>query len=105
LGLSYTFHAGNTALTPRLDGSYQARTFFDAQNSREIAQLDPYTVLNASFTLGPNQGKWRVVLGVNNATDELYRVAGNSSYYTGSGYAEVAYARPREYFGSFTYDF
>ena len=105
LGLSYKFHVGGFQLTPRLDGSYQGRTFFDIQNSREIAQLDPYTVLNASFTFGPDEGKWKVVLGANNATDELYRVNGNSSYYTGSGYAEVAYARPREYFGYFNYDF
>ncbi|HEX6396983.1 MAG TPA: TonB-dependent receptor, partial [Steroidobacteraceae bacterium] len=105
LGLSYKFHAGNLALTPRVDGSYQSKTYFDAQNSPEIAQLDPYTLLNASFTVGPDEGKWKVVLGINNATDELYLVNGNSSYYTGSGYAELAYARPREYFGYFTYHF
>ena len=29
--------------------------------------------------------------------------SGNSSYY--SGYAELAFARPREYFGYFTHDF
>jgi iron complex outermembrane receptor protein len=61
--------------------------------------------LNASFSFGPDEGKWKVVLGVNNATDELYLVNGNSSFYTGSGYTELAYARPREYFGYFTYDF
>jgi iron complex outermembrane receptor protein len=105
LGLSYKFHAGNLALTPRVDGSYQSKTYFDAQNSPEIAQLDPYTLLNASFSIGPDEGKWKVVLGINNATDELYLVNGNSSYYTGSGYAELAYARPREYFGYFSYDF
>jgi iron complex outermembrane recepter protein len=32
-------------------------------------------------------------------------VAGNSSLTTGSGYAEIAYARPREYFATFKYDF
>jgi iron complex outermembrane receptor protein len=105
LGLSYKFHAGNLALTPRVDGSYQSKTYFDAQTSPEIAQLDPYTLLNASFSIGPDEGKWKVVLGINNATDELYLVNGNSSYYTGSGYAELAYARPREYFGYFSYDF
>jgi iron complex outermembrane receptor protein len=49
--------------------------------------------------------KWRFTAGVNNATDELYPVAGNSSLTTGSGYAEVAYARPREWFATFQYDF
>jgi iron complex outermembrane receptor protein len=46
-----------------------------------------------------------VTLGVNNATDKLYAVAGNSSLSTGSGYAEIAYARPRECFGMVTYAF
>jgi iron complex outermembrane receptor protein len=105
LGIGYTIRAGNLALTPRVDASYQTRTFFDAQNSREIAQLDPFTVANVSFGIAPDQGKWRVLLGVNNATDELYPVAGNSSFTTGSGYAEIGYARPREYFASFSYDF
>ena len=47
----------------------------------------------------------RVTLGVNNTTDKLYAVAGNSSLSTGSGYAEIAYARPREYFGLVSYVF
>ena len=47
----------------------------------------------------------RLAAGINNATDELYPVAGNSSLTTGSGYAEVAYARPREWFATFQYDF
>ena len=46
-----------------------------------------------------------MVLGVNNAGDKVYRVAGNSSLSTGSGYAETAYARPREYFGTLSYSF
>jgi iron complex outermembrane receptor protein len=46
-----------------------------------------------------------VTLGVNNATDKLYPIAGNSSLSTGSGYAEIAYARPREYFGQVSYSF
>ena len=50
-------------------------------------------------------GPWRVTLGVNNATDELYPIAGNSSLTTGSGYAEIAYARPREWFANFQYEF
>jgi iron complex outermembrane receptor protein len=105
LGIGYDIHAGNLKLTPRVDASYQDTTYFDAQNTREIAQLDSYEVVNASFAIRPDQGAWRVLLGVNNATDEEYRVAGNSSLTTGSGYAEVAFARPRTWFGHFSYDF
>ncbi len=105
LGAGYTFRAGALELTPRVDATYQSRTFFDAQNTVEIAQLDSYTVLNASFGIAPDEGNWRIVAGINNATDELYAIAGNSSLTTGSGYAEIAYARPRTYFAHFSYDF
>jgi iron complex outermembrane receptor protein len=104
-GVAYDARAGSVIVTPRLDLSYQDATFFDATNTPEIAQLDDVTVLNVSLAIAPDAGKWRVTLGVNNATDELYPVAGNSSLTTGSGYAEIAYARPREYFAQLTYDF
>jgi len=105
VGISYTAHMSTLLLTPRVDASYQSRTFFDATNTPQIAQLGGYTVLNASFVVGPDGGPWQVTLGVNNATDKLYAIAGNSSLSTGSGYAEVAYARPREYFGTISYSF
>ena len=53
---------------------------------------------------GPDQGPWAVRAFVANATDELYATGGNSSLTTGSGYAEIAYARPRQYYLTFTYD-
>jgi len=105
VGLSYAIHAGSIDITPRVDASYQDTTFFDATDTPEIAQLDAVTVLNASVFLGPADGPWRITIGVNNATDELYQIAGNSSLTTGSGYAETAYARPREYFASIKFEF
>jgi iron complex outermembrane receptor protein len=105
LGLSYTAHAGSVLITPRVDGSYQSTTYFDVVNTPQIAQLGGYGVWNVSLALAPEHGPWRVMLGVNNAADKIYRIAGNSSLTTGSGYAEVAYARPREYFGSISYNF
>jgi iron complex outermembrane recepter protein len=105
VGLAYTARTANLAITPRVDASYQSGTFFDATNTPEIAQLGGYGVLNASVMIGPDAGPWRVTVGANNATDKLYRVAGNSSLSTGSGYAEVAYARPREYFAILNFDF
>jgi len=105
LGIAYTAHAGSLLITPRVDGSYQSRTFFDATDTPQIAQLGGFTVVNASFVLASDNGPWRLTLGVNNATDKVYPIAGNSSLTTGSGYAEIAYARPREYFGLFNYTF
>jgi iron complex outermembrane receptor protein len=105
LGIAYTAHAAAFKFTPRVDASYQNRTYFDATNTPQIAQLGGYTVLNASLLVGPDDGPWHVTLGVNNATDKLYAIAGNSSLSTGSGYAEIAYARPREYFGMIAFSF
>ena len=103
VGLGYDFAVGDATLTPRLNVSYTSEQYFDAANSVEVAQLDAVTVLNASLTF--ELGAWRLRGGVNNATDELYRVAGNSSFSTSAGYSESIYARPRNYFLSASVDF
>jgi iron complex outermembrane receptor protein len=104
-GIGYDARPGNLVLTPRIDVSYTGEMFFDAINTREIAQLESVTVVNVSLALAPSAGSWRFILGVNNATDELYPIGGNSSLTSGAGYAEIAYARAREYFATFSYDF
>ena len=63
------------------------------------------TTVNVQLQLRAEDSAWRFTAGVNNATDELYPIAGNSSLTTGSGYAEIAYARPREWFANFQYEF
>ncbi len=103
VGIGYDFPLGSATLTPRLNVSYTAEQYFDAANSVEVAQLDDVTLLNALVTLQWNAWKFRG--GVNNVTDELYRVAGNSSYSTSAGYAEVIYSRPRNWFLSASFDF
>lgn len=104
-GLACTIGIANLDITPRLDASYQSETFFDATNTPEIAQHGACSVLSASVVVGPVAGPWRVTVGASNATDKPHRVAGNSSLSTGSGYAEVAYARPREYFATINLNF
>ncbi len=103
LGVGYDFDVGSATLTPRINLSYTSEQYFDAANSAEVAQLDDVTLLNASLTL--EWGAWRLRAGVNNLTDEQYRVAGNSSFSTSAGYAEVIYSRPRNYFLSVSLDF
>ena len=106
LGISYEGQIGGITIAPRVDTSYQTTTYFDATNTPEISQLDDVTTVNASVSFGRGEDSaWKVILGLNNATDELYPVAGNSSLTTGSGYAEIAYARPREWFATFQYEF
>jgi iron complex outermembrane receptor protein len=102
-GIGYTAHAGSWEIVPRVDVSYQDETFFDATNTVEIAQLDTVTTVNVQVQVRNEQ--WRFVAGLNNATDEEYPIAGNSSLTTGSGYAEIAYARPQEWFVGIEYDF
>ena len=97
LGLGYAFGLGGYSVLIHSDVSRRGSAFFDAINTREIAQLDGVVNLDASLTLQPRTGSWRAVAGVRNATNEVYPVTGNSSLTTGSGYAEIAYARPREY--------
>lgn len=102
-GLGYDFAIGGVTLTPRVNVSYTSEQYFDAANSVEVAQLDDVTVVNTSVTL--ELGAWRLRGGVNNVTDEQYRVAGNSSFSTSAGYAESIYSRPRNYFISASVDF
>ena len=104
-GIGYTANAGKLRIMPRVDVSYQDTTFFDAANTREIAQLESETVYNVSLRFESESGNWGVTLGCNNVSDETYPIAGNSSLDTGSGYAEIAYSRPREYFAILNYDF
>jgi iron complex outermembrane receptor protein len=106
LGAGYTGKLGNGwVLALRIDYIHQDDVFWDANNTAEIAVNSSYSVVNAALALGPEEGPWQLRASVTNATDELYSTGGNSSLTTGSGYAEIAYARPREYYLSFSYDF
>jgi iron complex outermembrane receptor protein len=105
-GLAYEGQAGALTIEPRIDVSFESTKYFDATNTPEIAQLEDITTVNASVRLSRGEDSpWKVTLGLNNATDELYPIAGNSSLTTGSGYAEIAYARPREWFATLQYEF
>lgn len=106
LGIGYTGTIGNnTVIRPRIDFIHRDTTYFDANNTVEIAQLGSAQIVNMRVAIEPGGSDWSLTLGVNNATDELYATGGNSSLTTGSGYAEIAYARPREYYLSFGLDF
>jgi iron complex outermembrane receptor protein len=106
LGVGFNGLLGNGwMIAPRVDWSYRDDTFWDANNTPEIAVDSSYSILNASVIVGPDAGSLRARAGVTNATDEIYSTGGNSSLTTGAGYAEIGYARPREYYLMFEYDF
>ncbi len=105
IGVGYYGEINGYAISPRVDVSYSDKVFFDASNTALISQADSYITVDASVQIENPDQTWKVVVGINNATDELYRVSGNSSLGSGSGYAEVAYARPRVVFANFSYEF
>lgn len=82
----------------RADLSYQSETFFDANNTTEISQTDGVTLVSASISMWDPSDTFRFFGGVNNITDEIFPIAGNSSLGTGSGYAEIAYDRGRTWY-------
>ena len=107
LGIAYTAHAGSIDITPRVDASFQPTTFFDATNTPEIAQLDDVTTVNAAvqFSGKDVESAWTSRWASTTPPTRHIPIAGNSSLTTGSGYAEIAYSRPLEWFASFQYDF
>jgi iron complex outermembrane receptor protein len=105
LGVGYTGQIGSLEVTPRVDVSYSDKVFFDAANDVRISQLSSYTLVDFSIAIANQDSTWEAVVGVNNATDEEYRISGNSSWGTGTGYVETAYARPRVIFGYVTFNF
>jgi iron complex outermembrane receptor protein len=98
-GLAYDWVMANDwTLRPRVDVYYQDTTFFDAINTTEIAQLESVTLWNASLTLQSPDDAWSLTAAINNISDEVYPIGGNSSLSTGSGYAEIAYNRGQTWF-------
>lgn len=106
LGVGYRVVVGTGwHITPRIDGFYQSRAWFDEGNTRQIAQLDPVKTVSASVTLESADERWRVVAAGRNLSDERYSQGGNPSFTSSSGYAEASYVRGREYLLSVAYDF
>lgn len=105
IGIGYYAELDDYLVMPRIDVSFSDKVYFDASNTALIAQMDSYSTVDMSVTVQPFDEIWKLTVGVNNATDEVYKVSGNSSLGSGSGYAEAAYARPRVVFANFTYEF
>lgn len=105
-GIGYDFEMdGGYSITPRIDTSFQTTTFFDAINTPEIAQNEARFLVDASIALNaPDQG-WQIVVGGLNLTNQLYPIAGNSSLGSGSGYAEIGFARRAQWYVDFRVDF
>ena len=64
--------------------------WFDEDNTRQIAQLDPVKTVSACMSLESPDERWRVVAAGRNLTDERYSQGGNPSFTSSSGYAEAS---------------
>lgn len=105
LGASYAVEVGdNYELTSRIDISYTDSQYFDSSNTELVAQSDAVTYITASIKLDNLVNYWDVTFGINNLTNERFLEQGNASLAT-LGYAEVIYARPRNWFLSFSTEF
>ncbi|MDQ4419313.1 TonB-dependent receptor [Sphingobium sp. DEHP117] len=102
-GVGYKLPIGEWELTPRFDGSYQSYTRF-ITGSVPLIEQSGYFVGNASITFAQAKGGLRVQAGVQNVTDKRYKIQGNASLAT-LGYAEVIYARPRNWYLQIGYQF
>lgn len=90
-------------LVGRLDWAYKTKIYHDAANSPIVVQ-DPYGLLNANLSFVEGDGKWVLSAFVTNLTDEHYILAG-TDFLPSLGFAEVQYARPREWGLSFQCNF
>ena len=104
IGIAYYAETSWGSISPRIDWSYRDELFFDANNSEVIA-ADSHSVVNLAVNFTNSDGTWEATLGLNNATDEIYRVAGNQALGGAASYVESTYARPRNWFLSATYNF
>ncbi|MBM5812569.1 MAG: TonB-dependent receptor [Gammaproteobacteria bacterium] len=82
-------------LLARVDYAYKSKIYHDAANSPLIVQ-SAYPLLNARLGLKERDGGWSLAVFGTNLTDEHYIVAG-TDFRTSLGFAEVQYARPREW--------
>lgn len=102
LGISYQVEAAGGYITPRLDWTYTSETQFEPVNDPFVAQ-DGYNKADLNVSYQPQSEKWKVTAGVMNLTDEEYIIAGDSN--STIGYALAVYARPRNWFVAFNYEF
>jgi iron complex outermembrane receptor protein len=85
-------------LTPRLDFTWQSKTFNDVSNA-VIAEQGGYGLLNARLTYDSPGRKWQAALEVKNATNREYYV--NEYYlYAAFGVLEGLPGMPRTFLGS-----
>lgn len=103
MGLSYQFDLGGFgSLSPRLDWAYKSAIQFEPDNDASVAE-DGYHALNLRVTYAEPEDNWQLSFAIENLTNEKYLVAGDSNEVI--GYAQVMYARPRNWLLNVSFSF
>ncbi|MBN1904501.1 MAG: TonB-dependent receptor [Deltaproteobacteria bacterium] len=96
IGAQYRFDLGNMGdLTPRIDYSYQSKTYSTAVNT-PLNKIDSYGLANARLTWRSEDIKWQASLEVTNITDEYYYLT-IYDLYDAAGYISGQPGHPREW--------
>lgn len=102
LGASYGIFTDYGVFTPRIDWVYKSRHAFEPSNTA-LTTENGYHALNAALTYNHPARPWRFIAGVENLTDETYRVAADFNGVI--GYELGIFARARNWFISARYQF
>lgn len=104
IGGQYVMPISNSfELISQLDYAYKSKIYHDSANSPLIVQKG-YGLLNGRLTFQPADGPWSVAVFGTNLTNKHYIQAG-TDFLASLGFAEVQFARPREWGASFEYRF
>lgn len=103
-GLSKQIRLGaGSTLTPAVNWTYRTKFFLDSFNSTLIDQEDAVSLLNANVAWDSGSGKFGMMLGVTNLTDEDYYLGG--AFQAGFGTASNIWSRGREWYLSAKFSF
>jgi iron complex outermembrane receptor protein len=101
-GVEYVQPVGDMGdLTVNVDYSYQAHSFGNAANRKEIEGIPSFDLWNARLTFNPTSERWQAEAYVQNIGDEEYIV--NHYEQTVFGFDRVFWGAPRFYGVSFTW--
>jgi len=104
VGGQYTIaFAGGGTLAPRLDWTYQSKTYNDLFNSEEAA-TEGYGLLDVHLTYTSAEEKWQLLFEVANATDKEYFV-NKFNQLNGAGVLVGQPGLPRTYLVSVRHNF
>ncbi len=94
---------GGADIVGQLDWAYKSKIEHDQLNSL-VGRQNPYSLVNARLTYVNTDNKWSVSLFGTNLTDERYIMAA-TDLSNALAFAEVQWARPREWGLNFRYNF